>query len=244
MNLLGCPVPGIRPSPFPSSSTKRGRDQQPPWSWSGLSHRPTALWDGSRRLCWPQPRFPACLRGGGTRSSIALPKSSYLYPLLRVHKAYSGPVHQAGCIRLPGSLKLTVINDLLKITLSLSKRQICPFPAQKHRLMGTESLFLLVPLLCRAGCSSRGRAQLTGTWTRAGAGHEPAGSRLPRALQKWGTAGLILRAQLMGERAVQWGAWGRAGSGHTDGAELLQLAQVLPKAGLKGGSSQSWPLLG
>lgn len=35
------------------------------------------------------------------------------------------------------------------------------------------------------------------------------------------------------------GAQGRAGSGHTDGADLLHLAQTPPRAGLKGGSSQS-----
>lgn len=100
--------------------------------------------------------------------------------------------------------------------------------------MGTESSALLVPLLCRAGCISRGCARLTGTRTCAGAGHEPEGSWLLRPLQKWGTVGLILSAELMGEQAVQWGARGRAGSGDTNGAELLDLAWASPRAGFKG----------
>lgn len=71
---------------------------------------------------------------------------------------------------------------------------------------------------------------------------------LLKALQKRGTAGLILPAQLMGEQAVQQGGQGRArlglGLGPLMGLSCSTWAQTSPRAGLKGGSSQSWSLLG
>lgn len=65
----------------------------------------------------------------------------------------------------------------------------------------------------------------------------------PRALQQWGRVGLVLLAQLTGGQVGDGG--GSTGQGRLwGGAELLHLAQASPRAGLKGGSSQSWPLLG
>jgi len=184
---------GIRPSPSSGSSTKPGGDQQPPWSCSGLSHHPAVLgWEPEA----PWPCFPACLRGGETPSSVGWPESSS--PTSQDPQQASSP---GWLCPLPHSFELAVINDLLKSSFGVSNGHKRPFPAQKHRLVGTESSALLVPLLWSI---SGGCAQLTSAWTHAGTGHEPAESPAEALV---GTVGLILPAQLVGEQGQGW-LWG------------------------------------
>lgn len=190
--LLGCPVPrGSDPPCPPAHPQSEVQTCSPHRAGSGCPITPQCCRMGAGSSAGATGGLSLSHRGEETPSSIAMPKM-----LLSTHSQGSqGPqwAGSSGWPHLPPQLfKLTVINDLLKMSLSLSEEQIHPLPAQTHQLMGRESWSMHQWMAQQRMHPAQRCTDLGWSWARMSE------VLALKALPQWGRVGLVLLAQLTG----------------------------------------------